>query len=513
MKRLKCFQTCGRIKGFNILTFDEGLQFCNSKKKKLSKNVIGTLAKCIKTCLPGFELGHIKGVINEKNVYVIWGSKPLKYDTLLDRIIEGSTLVCAMVVKKNELTNHNFSFLEVIFLGVYSEFQGQRIGSKMLNYFKTVEQNKLIILHPDCSSFNFYLINQFLTLQTLDIRLKDFYLFLFMDKKRNFNRVMSSLKKLLENSFDYELYLSINRERYSRYVLFHTGFTRETIILQYYEYLKHLTKMYIYNAYIKRGRWLPFLPKEVLDKTFKNYQDWVDYLNSNKYKFFEYMFYPYKNIDRKEKIKNIIKEINDYKDKYREYKYNDKDDKNVKRKFAIYIYINRLTFIFNKKFNVKLFYFFDKKLSKFKSYMKYAINELNNEIGNLKYHIETLDGSTGLKLLSKKNIIDNYRYLEFLTIINQKKKFQKFVTKLLVNYKNGVISGSFENIKGRDDFFIYINRLVHTYNEKFNCNMDYLVDHTIKNDMLKKLITFIKKECPRNGQISRYVTFLNKIKL
>ena len=104
-------------------------------------------------------------------------------------------------------------------------------------------------------------------------------------------------------------------------------------------------------------------------------------------------------------------------------------------------------------------------------------------------------------------------YLEFLDIINQKKKFQTFVTKLLVNYKNGVISSSFENIKGRDEFFIYINRLVHSYNEKFNCKMNYLADYTIKNDVIIRLISFIKYDCPRNRQISRYITFLNKIKL
>ena len=546
------FFECGRIKGYKILGFQPNLVFHNSEKEKISKTDISKFTDCINACLSGFTKNEIEVEINTPETFVVWCSQGLPFENFEDRLMASSeralkeTLSGVVIVRRNFIKKYNFEFYDIVLLGVYKEFRGLGIATGLINYLKVNYPNRLFVVHPDCNTINFYIVNKFFHHKNFNVRIKDFVMFLFANKSMKYRLIFKEIQKRMFKSVDDVISLGFRRDEYSTILLYHTMYDgNEAITKSYMSYLDKITENDKYfKLYMMKKMVLYFIPDWFYEysmnvlKTSK-----VNVLRQSKQKLCCIFSSVYTSMALSERKNHITDEINRYKCMYKSTKFvtvddivqfddedyvedlnqEEKDTNNWK--FQCYIYINRLIHTFNEMIpDEKLFYFFDHKLHDEYSRMCDETYQLiqslfgcAKEVGSKVCELEKKKSiiytqrkeyrrycKVSLELNSYKSRQDFFCFIEYFKILQCPELLRKEIFRLLDIYKSNYGKKKpYEFVQTKFELYLLINRLILYLNKNFKEKENFFVDILNRNQYSEHLGKMIKG-CTGNAKVVWY---------
>lgn len=460
------------------------LNFYNTDNiKKIYRNWYAKFAHCIHSTLSNFDIGTITKNMKRDNARVLWCTT---LDKLNDKYIIkingiNETLVSVIIIQKCFIKKHLFGFIDIILFSVYEDFQMNGVGTKMIKYLTKCYPHILIVVHPDCISFNFYLSNFFLLSQSFEVKLKDFVLYIFMNKNPKYNELLKIIKERMFKSCNNCLELGIHISGYSSVLLYHTYFNTFEKIYEYYRYYLNNISIQKWKSYVLSDIPIDYIPSHLKGSN----------LNELKLKLLGTFNSVYFNLTLIETKKNIIKEIITYLGYY------DQTKQKLKSiRFEFYIYINVLISLYNKfSYCDKLFYFIrDEFMSCFDNGRKeilYGVNSIKDVINNISNLIKM--GKCGFKLKMKQNLINYLKFYDFFKSLHSEESFRYQIFTLFNVYKKGENKIPERNIKTPFDLYLFINRMIYLYNSTFKKKENYFVYQKKKKVYKNKIKDTIKR--------------------
>jgi ribosomal protein S18 acetylase RimI-like enzyme len=536
----KDFKICGKIKQYRILSFNSCIKIhtYNVFEKGINKILFDKFASCINSCLIGFSKRDINQIMKKTNCIIIWSTNLTKFNNFKNRIIlkkkTNETLAGVMILLKKKIPEiKNVYYLELVLFGVYGELRGRGIGSMMLKYLFKEFNNTLIILHPDCTSIQFYFKNSFQYWKNLYSKINDFYLFLYLNKNHNYQKIFDKIIKNMYGEKDCLLQLGAYRKNFSKVLLFHTKYRQiGSVLFEYNQYLDHISTLNILKDFLNEKIKLNFLPSNLLfcarELILKNKNKMFNFINYLKPKLLSYISNKYTSLCFEEKKNNILIEISENFKLYKKYYFyrkinNINKEKNNVIKFVTYIYINRIIYYYNVFFKNKIDYFFDKKLKKFykkQNMITKIYKKINNYFGILN---ELLNNRTKLREVNqtkkiKENIkrlntsINYLKFIKLFEILQSCSKTHQYICDLLKKYRGDNINVLIiEKCDTRFDLYLYINRILHYYNNSFNRSINYFIDKRRKYNSEIMVILNEIENIKLNHMKINYKTFLNRL--
>jgi hypothetical protein len=509
--------------------------------EKISKKDISKFTDCVNACLSGFTKTEIEVEINTPNTFVVWCSQALPFENFEDRLMKSKeralkeTLSGVVIMRRNFIKKYNFEFYDIVLLGVYNEFRGLGIATGLINYLKVCYPDRLFVVHPDCNTINFYIVNNFFHHRNFNVRIKDFAMFLFANKSMKYELIFKEIQKRMFKSVDDVISLGFRRDEYSTILLYHTKYDNaEAITKAYKSYLDKITENDNYfKLYMMKKMKLYFVPDWFYEYSMNALKtNKVNILRQSKQNLCCLFSSVYTSMTLSERKKHIIDEINKYKQLYRSTKfitvddivqYDDEDyiedltqeekDKN-NWKFQCYIYINRLIHTFNEMIpNDKLFYFFDYKLHENYSKMCDETYQLIQSLFGCAKEVSTkvcelerkktaiyTQGKdykryckVSLELNSYKSRQEFFCFIEYFKILQCSELLRKEIFRLLDIYKNNYgKKRPYEFVQTKFELYLLINRLILYLNKNFKERENFFVDFLNKvqySNNLNKMIS------------------------
>lgn len=177
---------------------------------RLTKNVLRRLEPfvvVIKTVLQGISLNYLNEECCKEHTTIIYAHIPVEYEHIIDDnfcqiplpITKKDHIVIGSLLFKKRKTPQNRVFYEILLMGILSQKRG--IGRNLIRAMRYVisDKNAVLAVHPDVLCDSFYEKCGFFKYETINYKIKDFYLKTLLNDPLHYQIVSQDLLQAMRH--------------------------------------------------------------------------------------------------------------------------------------------------------------------------------------------------------------------------------------------------------------------------------------------------------------------------